>query len=57
MLQRCIDLSARSGQEDGKYPYGVVFAAGNEVIFEPTTRPSSTGSDVAETRDDIEIPR
>jgi tRNA(adenine34) deaminase len=37
MMQRCIELSVRSGQE-GEYPYGVVICRGAEVICESTNR-------------------
>jgi tRNA(adenine34) deaminase len=37
MMQRCIALSVRSGEE-GEYPYGVVICRNDEVITESTNR-------------------
>jgi tRNA(adenine34) deaminase len=37
MMQRCIDLSVRSGEE-GEYPYGVVISRNGEVVAESINR-------------------
>lgn len=37
MMQRCIDLSVRSGRE-GEYPYGVVICRDGEVVAESINR-------------------
>ncbi len=37
MMQRCIDLSVRSGEE-GEYPYGVVISRNGELVAESINR-------------------